>query len=84
MNVPRQRHPFCPVDRCSVCLDDCEDLAQYLYLVTGAERKNTDILNDYRIWLDKHNIPAETKFGWPRPEVFDAGNINAYVRFWKE
>ncbi len=84
MNLPKQRHPYCSVDSCDTCLSDSDNLAEYLYQATSASRKTTDILSDYRIWLDKNKIPAETEFGWPRPEVFNEANINAYIKSWDE
>jgi len=39
------------------------------------------MLGEYRTWLDKNHIPAESEYGWPRPQVFDAKNVDAFIEF---
>ncbi len=77
-----QRHTNCDKDRCSICLEDCEVLETELAERTGLEKKYCDHLGEYRTWLDRNNIPAETEHGWFTEEVFDEENINNYVTEW--
>jgi hypothetical protein len=78
-DTPLQRHPHCKIDRCQICLADCEALTDYLLDRTQLSRHRFDILGEYRLWLDQHEIPAESPSGWPLPAVFDAENIKAFI-----
>jgi len=79
--LPKQRHILCDKDRCEVCLNDCVALTDYLFERTGLQRQFHDMLGEYRTWLDKNHIPAESEYGWPRPQVFDAKNVDAFIEF---
>jgi hypothetical protein len=37
------------------------------------------MLGEYRLWLDNEGIPAESRSGWPMPEVFEPQNIEAFI-----
>lgn len=78
--LPKMRHLKCDRDRCSVCLEDCIALTDYLFERTGLQRQFHDMLGEYRTWLDRNHIPAESKYGWPLPAVFDSKNIEAFIQ----
>lgn len=61
---------------CASCLHaDLERLTQ-------CDRRRTDILCEYRRWLDANGIPAEVD-GWPSPEAYNQQNVNAFVEDWR-
>jgi len=70
---------MCSIDRCETCLADCIALTDYLFERTGLLRQFHDMLGEYRAFLDKQHIPAESKYGWPLPAVFDANNVEAFI-----
>jgi hypothetical protein len=38
-----------------------------------------DMLSEYRHWLQKHGIPAETTDGWPSEDAYDRSNVAAFL-----
>lgn len=77
--LPIQHHPTCDGDRCETCLNDCIALTDYLFERTGLQRQFHDMLGEYRSWLDREGIPAESKHGWPMPQVFKQENVEAFI-----
>jgi len=77
--IPTQHHPDCKDTRCLVCLADCDALTDYLFERTNLPRHRFDMLGEYRLWLDQHEIPAESKSGWALPSVFEEVNIEAFI-----
>ena len=80
MELPKMRHGACQKDRCSVCLEDCQALTDYLLERTGLQRQFHDMLREYRTWLERNGIPAESKYGWPLPAVYASANVEAFIR----
>ncbi len=80
--LPTQRHSNCSNTECKMCLDDALALANFLEQEIGDIK--IDFLCDYRKWLDRNKISAETEHGWPTENVFSATNVNAYLSEWKE
>ena len=77
--LPIQRHPYCKVDRCEICLEDCLALNDYLFERTGLQRRFHDMLGEYRAWLDSYGILAESPSGWALPTVFQEKNVEAFI-----
>lgn len=73
-----QRHINCKDQGCKVCLKDCDTLRIELEKKTGID--SIDQLCNYRKWLDRMGIKAETEWGWPTTKVFDEVNINKYIK----
>ena len=82
MKIPIQRHLFCRISRCAVCLLDCDALRDYLASKLGPHSP-TDWLGEYRSWLDRAGIAAETEWGWGHPNFFKPVNIKAFCDYWK-
>ena len=77
------RHPYCKITHCDICLEDMEALEEHLRLKTGIE--NMDHLSKYRSFIDKRlGKNTETEWGGAIPEVFEDGNIEAYIKIWTE
>jgi hypothetical protein len=72
-------HINCEDADCKVCLADAFRLEKYLFEKTRTDRKYHDLLSEYRVWVDAHNIPAETEFGWPTVETYEHENIEAFI-----
>ena len=82
--LPMRRHPDCQQDRCEVCLADHGALSDYLEaMISPGSARHTCWLEEYRKWLDKHAIPAETH-GWASREACDTINIEAFIKEKKE
>ena len=75
-----QRHPNCKNSDCGICLDDAIALERHLIQRTGDTYH--DLLGEYRTWLDKRGITAETEYGWPTEQAYDDENINAFTAVW--
>ena len=73
-----QRHPNCKEDECRICLEDHEALEDRLGKETGVML--CDHLCQYRRFIDKRlGRSSETEWGWGCPEIFEEGNIKAYL-----
>ena len=77
---PFQRHSFCEVTACRVCLEDTDRLAEYLEAHTEAHRQ--DHLGQYHAWLGKNGKIAETEHGWWHPDAYVKENMDAYIKEW--
>jgi len=63
-------------------IDDTEiKMARANRLKEELESKLTvrDVLSEYRKWLDRNGIPAETTDGWPTEHAYNKDNINAFL-----
>lgn len=80
MEMPIQRHRDCSDDRCTKCLEDAQLLTDYLFERTGLVPRFHDILGEYRTWLDKNNIDAESRYGWPLAAVYAPKNVEGFIR----
>jgi len=58
-------------------------LARYLFEQTDAPRATTDILQEYRNWLDANGIPAETEHGWATSNAFGEAVLSRFLETWR-
>ena len=78
----KQRHPYCQITNCLICLEDCDNLAEALHKLTKTKSDKVDILYEYRKWLDSQEIESEGDSGWSLPIVFEEETINLFVKDW--
>jgi hypothetical protein len=58
-------------------MEDHDKLVKLLEKLTGNHK--IDHIGKYHLWLSKHGIEPETKWGWATTETFLKENIERYV-----